>query len=84
VLSYINRYDVLFAEFARSVGPGGMVIFTHRTDLWDNDVNNIQTTAGEMNAWDLLYMSEPSLYMPDNPVQMERDKRIRYHVYAVR
>ena len=81
VLSYVRRFDVAFSEFARVTRPGGIVVFTHRSALWDDDVDGVRTSAEATRGWKLRYLSEPEEYMPLNPDPKESAKRIRYGVY---
>ena len=81
VLSYVRRFDVAFSEFARVTRPRGIVVFTHRSALWDDDVDGVRTSAEATRGWKLRYLSEPEEYMPLNPDPKESAKRIRYGVY---
>ena len=61
--------------------PRGIVVFTHRSALWDDDVDGVRTSAEATRGWKLRYLSEPEEYMPLNPDPKESAKRIRYGVY---
>jgi len=82
VLSYVKNFDKVFAEWCRVTAPGGFVVFTHRVQLWDGDVDAVRTAAEKSN-WVKRFESEPEDYMPKNPDPTESAKRIRYLVYEV-
>jgi len=82
VFSYIHNFGKLFPEFCRIVAPGGLVVFTDRVELWDEDDSG-RRTAAEACPWERLFESQPEAYMPKNPDPAESAKRIRYHVYRV-
>merc|ERR1712187_805382 len=70
VLSYIWNFTKLFTEWCRVTSSGGIVIFTHRQELWDGDVGSVRSSAKELEVgkkWVPLFFSEPEAYMPRNP-----------------
>lgn len=84
VLSYVKEFEHIFAEWCRTTLPGGLCAFTTRT--WDEDTNGIRTAADSLEKsgrWKRRYISEPSPYMPKNPLPEENSKRIRYVIYEV-
>ena len=84
VLSYVQEFDHIFSEWCRTIVPGGLCAFTTRT--WDDDTHGIRSAAAalsESGAWRLRHKSEPSAYMPLNPIPEENAKRIRYLVFEV-
>jgi len=83
VLSYVNAFDGLFAEFCRVTKPGGIVVFTHRMPFWDDDVNNVRTVAEAQQGWTRLFASGPEDYMPNNPDPTENAKKIQYIIHKV-
>lgn len=87
VFSYVHGFEKLFPELCRVVSPGGVVVFTHRAPLWDDDVDAIRTVAEalehEQGLWKRLYVSEPQPYMPRNPDPNESKKKIQYIVHRV-
>lgn len=79
VLSYVEHFDVLFPEVVRVLRPRGVAVFTHRDDLWDNDDRGCRSAAEALEAsaaW-AVFVGEPETYMPNNPDEEERAKRIR-------
>lgn len=82
VLSYVQVFDEVFKEFCRVVAPGGLVVFTHRQPLWDDDVDSVKSSA-KLCPWTNLFESDPEDYMPLNPDPVESAKKIRFHVYQV-
>lgn len=84
VLSYVERFDVLFSELCRILRPGGVFVATHRDILWDGDERRCKSSAEELvknGTWSLLREGEPEAYMPDNPDPAESSKRIRLLVF---
>ena len=80
VLSYVERFDVLFSEVTRVLRPGGVFVATHRDLLWDSDERGCRSAAkGLVNsgAWVADSIGDPEPYMPDNPDPDENAKRIR-------
>jgi len=80
VLSYVERFDVLFPELARVLRPGGVFVTTHREVLWDNDERECRSAASavaDRGIWSIERIGEPEAYMPKNPDPDERAKRIR-------
>ena len=84
VLSYVKEFEHIFGEWCRTTRPGGLCAFTTRT--WDEDTNGIRSAAEglvDRGKWRQRHISEPSPYMPKNPLLEESSKRIRYLVYEV-
>jgi hypothetical protein len=57
-----------------------------QTRTWDDDTDGIcsAATALELSGrWRQVHMSEPSDYMPLNPLPEEAAKKIRYIAYEV-
>ena len=80
VLSYVENFSALFDSAARVTSPGGFVVVTHRTDLWDNNTNGVRTESTrieECGVWELAEVGEPEAYMPQNPDPTESQKSIR-------
>ena len=83
VLSYIQKYDHVYREWIRVTQAGGHVVFTHWN--WDNG-DGSKAAAEALEAagrWKLVHESEPSPYMPKNPDESERAKRIKYIAFQV-
>lgn len=84
VLSYVERFDVLFPEIVRMLKPGGVFVCSHRSNLWDADERGCKTTAEALEAdgrWTLELLGEPEPYMPFNPEESERKKKVRILVF---
>ena len=77
VLSYVPDLDAVLAEFMRVVWPGGTIVFTQRTDLWDARDNQATidrlVAAGSCRAT----VSEPGPYLPAHP-DFGDDVLVRY------
>ena len=67
VFSYVADTAATLIELLRIVRPGGVVVFTQRTDLWArrncDGVIAALVADGRCEAW----MSEPSPYLPGHP-----------------
>lgn len=86
VLSYLTVYDHLFEEWCRVGRPGAVVCFTQRRSLWNPSEAAARQTADRLVAegtWERLEVSKPSNYMPANPDEAERKKKILYVVHRV-
>ncbi len=77
VLSYAIDPVAVVRDFCRVVRSGGVVVFTHRTDLWDQQ--NVAASLRHLQSMGLVSgvsWSEPMSYMPGNADY--EDLRIRY------
>lgn len=67
VLTYIENSRSLFKEFCRVVRPGGHIVFSHRSDLFDElCFRDIIASLEEENFWTKINISEPQAYLPNN------------------
>lgn len=68
VMSYAIDPMSLVREFARVVRGGGLLVFTHRTDLWDEQgtEEGLRALAVE-GVLRKVEWTEPAPYMPGNP-----------------
>jgi predicted TPR repeat methyltransferase len=68
VLSYAKDPIQLLREISRVVEPSGMVVFSHRSDLWDsqNFPAMLSALIDEGHFADATW-TEPAPYMPGNP-----------------
>jgi len=67
VLTYVENVPDVVREFARITKPGGMVIFSHRTDMIDDpDFQNRLQAIEKDGVWKEEYVSEPIPYLPGN------------------
>lgn len=80
VMSYVERFDVLFREIVRVLKPGGVFVATHREVLWDEDSRGCKTEAVALEhrgEWTIEHVGPPEPYMPNNPNPEEAKKKIR-------
>eukprot|EP00602_Paraphysomonas_sp_CaronLab_P008687 CAMPEP_0185036270 /NCGR_PEP_ID=MMETSP1103-20130426/28991_1 /TAXON_ID=36769 /ORGANISM="Paraphysomonas bandaiensis, Strain Caron Lab Isolate" /LENGTH=220 /DNA_ID=CAMNT_0027573755 /DNA_START=69 /DNA_END=731 /DNA_ORIENTATION=+ len=84
VFSYVENFTTLFTEVVRICKSEGVVVFTHRTQLWDDDFRGCRSAAEFLEIqgkWRSVYIGEPEEYMPQNPDPAESIKTIRIIVY---
>jgi predicted TPR repeat methyltransferase len=78
VLSYLADVAAVLDEFVRVTAPGGAVVFTQRTDLWEP--RSTQTAIDALVATGRCasaHVSEPTPYLPGHP-DFTTDVGIRY------
>jgi predicted TPR repeat methyltransferase len=83
VLTYVENVPDVLREFARIIKPGGMVIFSHRTDMADDpefqeELNCIETD----NICKKVFVSDPEPYLPGNKDFSDKINVI-YYAYRV-
>eukprot|EP00746_Dinoflagellata_sp_MGD_P121202 gnl/MRDRNA2_/MRDRNA2_56451_c0_seq2.p1 gnl/MRDRNA2_/MRDRNA2_56451_c0~~gnl/MRDRNA2_/MRDRNA2_56451_c0_seq2.p1 ORF type:complete len:276 (+),score=58.40 gnl/MRDRNA2_/MRDRNA2_56451_c0_seq2:2-829(+) len=86
VTSYILDFEKCIAEWIRIVKPGGVITFTHRTTILDQDAQSAKSVYEKFEAegkWILMEKTEPMPYMPKNPLPEESEKEIYYITYKV-
>jgi predicted TPR repeat methyltransferase len=67
VLTYIENSRSLFKEFCRVVRPGGHIVFSQRSDLFDKlCFRDIIALLEEEKFWAKINISEPQAYLPKN------------------
>ena len=77
VLTYIENSRSLFKEFCRVVRPGGYIVFSQRTDLFDDRrFGDIIASLEEKRVWEKINISDPQPYLPHN-------KDFAYNVQAI-
>lgn len=82
-LTYIENVPAVLREFARITKPGGMVIFTHRTDMIDDPEFQEKLKAIEAdNVWKEVLVSGPAPYLPGNKDFSDKIQ-IVYYAYRV-
>mmetsp|Transcript_6070 Transcript_6070/g.7303 ORF Transcript_6070/g.7303 Transcript_6070/m.7303 type:complete len:116 (+) Transcript_6070:227-574(+) len=84
VLSYVRSFELLFPEICRVMKPKGLFVFTHRTELWRDDVGGCFSQAEKLTlsqGWECVSIGEPEPYMPLNPDVNESSKTIRILAY---
>ena len=69
VFTYLSDPEAVLREFARVTRPGGTLIFTQRSDLYES--LSFDDRLGKLDAepglWHIVDRSEPSPYLPNNP-----------------
>lgn len=68
-------------EVVRLVKPGGVVVFTMRTDFFEQDAMSVRSKMEELDqahAWKLLEVTEPEQYLP------KKDPRALFRVWCYR
>lgn len=86
VLSYVADFAGLFSEWCRVCRAGGVVVFTHRTALWDDAANGSRAAADALvarGAWTRTFEAAGRPYMPNNPDPDERAKTISVFRFVV-
>ena len=67
VLTYIEDSRSLFKEFCRVVRPGGYIVFSQRSDLFDDRrFPQIIASLEEEKVWEKIDISAPQPYLPNN------------------
>ncbi len=67
VMSYAMEPEALLLEFARVVVPGGVFVFSHRTDLFDEqDMAALLDDLCRRGVLASVTITEPRPYMPGN------------------
>jgi hypothetical protein len=55
------------------VSSGGYLVFTQRTDLFDSqDYHAVMAQLQDDGLWEILSVSEPQPYLPDNEDYADR------------
>lgn len=67
VFSYVLETAAALGELLRVVRPGGVVIFTQRTDIWTERNCDAVITSLVDSGTCAAQMSEPSPYLPGHP-----------------
>jgi len=82
-LTYVENVPDVVREFARITKPGGMVIFSHRTDMIDDADFQTRLKAIETDGvWKEEFISEPVPYLPGNE-DFGEDIQIVFYGYRV-
>jgi L-histidine N-alpha-methyltransferase len=81
VFSYGQAPAHALEEIVRLVKPGGVVVFTMRTDFFEQDEMGVRSKMEELeqaHAWRLLELGEPMPYLPN------KDPSALFRVWAYR
>jgi len=81
VMTYLEPTGVSLDELCRVVRPGGLVLFTHRTDKVEKWAAKHQQLIAD-KKWEKVEITEPMPYLPGNPEYGEKVKTI-IHVFRV-
>ncbi|NWH04043.1 class I SAM-dependent DNA methyltransferase [Desulfobacter latus] len=81
-LTYIEDVPEAVREFARITKPGGMVIFTHRTDMIDDEFTGKLEAIKADKVLEEVLVSDPKPYLPGNKDFSDKIK-IVYYAYRV-
>lgn len=81
-LTYIEDVPEAVREFARITKPDGMVIFTHRTDMIDDEFTGKLEAIKVDKVLEEVLVSDPKPYLPGNKDFSDKIK-IVYYAYRV-
>ena len=82
VFTYVADAAATLRELVRVVQPGGIVVFTQRTDLWDDrDMDGVLERLAASGACDVT-ISDPAPYLPRHD-EFGDDIGIRYVTLTV-
>ena len=81
-LTYVRHIEGLMRELVRLVKPGGIITFTHRTDLYDTAFADLMQKLTSETLWEQVHHSPPSPYIPRHS-DFGDSKLIYYDVYRV-
>ena len=83
VLTYIDKREELLREFARVTRPGGLLAFTHRSDLArEQNFQHLLDTLETGGLFKKIEVSEPSPYLPGNE-EFADAILVIYYLYSV-
>lgn len=85
VLTHLhNMYKELLEDFCRVVRPGGWLIFSNRTDHYEQyDFGTVLEHYCSSSIMDLVHQSEPRPYLPGHPDYSDKVK-VLYFVCCVK
>lgn len=81
-MTYAERPEQLLREFCRVARPGGLVLFTQRTDYWSDDFADVLRRLEEAGLWQTLERTQPQPYLPRHPEFADAIKVV-YAVFRV-
>ena len=77
VLTYVEDPEALLRDLCRCVRPGGAIMFTHRTDLWEKQAfPDLIDRLERGGLWSRAQISAPRQYLPGNEEFSEEIKVI--------
>ncbi len=67
VMTYVSDPIAVLREYCRLVSSGGYIVFTQRNDLFDaQDYQAVLSQLHDEGLWDIVTVSEPQPYLPNN------------------
>lgn len=81
VFSYGQAPAHSLDEIIRLVKPGGIIVFTMRTDFYESDAMRVKTRMAELEAgqaWEKLEVSDPQPYLP------KKDPNAKFQIWCYR
>ncbi|OSQ38051.1 class I SAM-dependent DNA methyltransferase [Thalassospira mesophila] len=81
-LTYVDNVEGLMREFSRLVITDGIIVFSHRVDLYDGDFSATLQALSDDGTWSLVDHSSPQPYIPDH-ADFGDEKTIHYDIYRV-
>lgn len=81
-LTYVENVPDVVREFARTTKPGGMVIFSHRTDMIDDGFTQKLEAIKTDKVLEEVLVSDPKPYLPGNKDFSDKIQ-IVYYAYRV-
>lgn len=67
VMTYVSEPTRVLREYCRLVSSGGYLVFTQRTDLFETQgYNAVMAQLQDEGLWEVVTVSEPQPYLPDN------------------
>ncbi len=67
VMTYVSEPIAVLREYCRLVSSGGHIVLTQRNDLFDSqDYPAMMAQLQEEGLWDMVSVSEPQPYLPNN------------------
>ncbi|WP_321495189.1 class I SAM-dependent methyltransferase [uncultured Desulfobacter sp.] len=82
-LTYIEDVPEVVREFARITTPGGMVIFSHRTDMIDDEFTGKLEAIKADKVLEEVHISDPKPYLPGNKDFSDKIKIVYYAYRAL-
>lgn len=83
VMTYVPEVESCWRDFCRVVSPGGVIVVTQRTDMWESracaDVVDRLVADG---TWSTIWLSDPEQYLPGSD-EWDDEIGVRYVVARV-
>lgn len=82
-LTYVSNVEGLMREFCRVVRSGGIVTFTHRVDLRDDNFVAVLDRLVAEGRWSSVARSAPQTYLPGHEDFSRSEKAIIYDTFRI-